>query len=79
MPNHPGVTGRKSGGQTNPAIDDPIFTEPEMAKRLRISAVTLRRMRKRGEIAFVQLTSNRVGYRQSHGDALLASRTVEAR
>jgi predicted site-specific integrase-resolvase len=73
------VTGRKSGGIANPAIDDPIFTEPEMAKRLRISAVTLRRMRKRGEIGFVQLTSNRIAYRQSHGDALLASRTVEAR
>ena len=59
MLNHPGVTGRKSG---NPAIDDPIYTEAEMAERLRVSVFTLRRWRKAGKIAFIQLTQRTIGY-----------------
>jgi predicted site-specific integrase-resolvase len=76
MPNHPGVTGRKSGELD--LVDDPILSEPECAKYLGVAAVTLRRMRKRGKIAFVQLSANRLGYRRSQANALLTARTHEA-
>lgn len=74
MLNHPGVTGRKSG---NPAIDDPIYTEAEMAERLRVSVFTQRRWRKARKIAFIQLTQRTIGYRRSHGDQLIAEHTVQ--
>ena len=76
MISHPGVTGRKFG-QTNPAIDDPIYTEIEMAERLRISVFTLRRWRKAGKIAFIELTTRRYGYRKSFGDRVIADHTTE--
>jgi hypothetical protein len=77
MATHPGVTGRKSGQALNPAINDPILTEAEMAERLRVSVFTLRRWRKQGKIAFIQLTQRTIGYRQSYGDRLLDAHTVQ--
>jgi hypothetical protein len=80
MTSQPGVTGRKSG-QSEPAfnpaiINDPIYTEREMAARLRVSIFTLRRWRKVGKIAYIQLTERTFGYRQSFGDRLLEGCTV---
>jgi hypothetical protein len=72
------VTGRKAGPPTIQHVD-PIFSHAEMARYLRVSEATLHRYRKRGLIGYIQLTARTLGYRQSHGDALLAARTVEAR
>jgi predicted site-specific integrase-resolvase len=72
---HPGVTGRKSGQFSNP---DPILTEAEMAERLRVSIFTLRRWRKQGKIAFIQLTQRTIGYRQSFGDRLIDAHTIQS-
>jgi hypothetical protein len=71
---HPGTSGCKSG---NPAIDDPILTEAEMAERLRVSVFTLRRWREQGKIAFIQLTQRTIGYRRSFGDRLISDHTVQ--
>jgi predicted DNA-binding transcriptional regulator AlpA len=67
------------GAEIMQSEDDPVFTEPEMAKRLGFSLSTLQRKRRRGEISYIQLSDNRVGYRKSHGDALLDARTVKAK
>jgi predicted site-specific integrase-resolvase len=75
MLTHPGVTGRKSGQAE--VVYDPILSEPETAKYIGVSAVTLRRMRKAGKVAYIQLSENRIGYRQSQANALLDERTVQ--
>jgi hypothetical protein len=76
----PGITGRKPGQSeiSFHLVDDPIISEPECAKYIGVSVITLRRMRKRGEIAFVQVSENRIGYRRSYANRLLDQRTVNA-
>jgi predicted site-specific integrase-resolvase len=56
---------------------DPVLSEPEAAEYIGLSVVTLRRMRKRGEVEYIQLSEHRVGYRQSQADKLLDARTVQ--
>jgi hypothetical protein len=34
-------------------VDDPIISEPEAAKYIGVSVVTMRRMRKAGRVAYV--------------------------
>jgi hypothetical protein len=78
MIDHPGVTGRKSGQDDPLLVDDPVRSEPETAKYLGVSVVTLRRWRKAGKIGYIQLSDNRVGYRQhAHADKYLDEHSVE--
>jgi predicted site-specific integrase-resolvase len=74
---NPGITGRKPGQAEANFIDDPIISEPECAKYIGVSIVTLRRMRWAGKIAYVQITDKRLGYRRSTANKLLADRTVQ--
>jgi predicted site-specific integrase-resolvase len=62
----------------SPTIDDPIISEPEAAKYIGVSVVTMRRMRKAGRIAYVQLSENRIGYRRSAINRLLDANTIPA-
>ncbi len=43
-----------------------IFTEPEAARWLKVSRITLQRIRLRGEIAFSRVGGTRVIYTQKH-------------
>jgi hypothetical protein len=51
------------------------FTEPEAAKHLKVSRITLQRRRLAGEIAFFRIGA-RVVYSTAHLDDFLARRTV---
>jgi len=73
MSSHPGVTGRKSGQA------DPVLTEHEYAEYVGLSLSTVRRQRDRGELEYIQLSENRIGYRQSYADRRLEQRTVRAK
>jgi hypothetical protein len=78
MLNHPGVTGRKPGQASSHLVDDPVRSEPETAKYLGVSTITLRRWRKAGKIGYIQLSDNRVGYRlRAHADKYLDEHSVE--
>jgi excisionase family DNA binding protein len=55
-----------------------IRSEREAAELLGVSQATLRRMRKRGEIAFVRLSPHRLGITDQQIDELIAKRTVRA-
>jgi predicted DNA-binding transcriptional regulator AlpA len=74
MTAHPGVTGRKAVSAN--LADDPVLSEPETAKYIGISLWTLMRMRKRGEIPYIQISDNRVGYRRSMANEIIDARTV---
>jgi predicted site-specific integrase-resolvase len=58
--------------------EDRILTEPEFAKSLGLSVVTVRRQRKAGKLSYVQLSEHRIGYRSSYRDKLLDARTVKS-
>jgi predicted site-specific integrase-resolvase len=64
----------------NPAIfdlvNDPIINEPDGAKYLGVSLATIRRLRRAGKIAYVQISDKRLGYRRSTLNRLLDDRTV---
>ena len=63
-----------SGTKLDPSSDDQsaqIFTEAEAAKLLKISRVTLQRIRLRGEIAFARIGGTRVIYTNKHLEAYL--------
>ena len=51
-----------------------VFTEAEAATWLKISRVTLQRIRLRGDIAYCRVGGNRVIYTNKHLDAYLAAR-----
>jgi hypothetical protein len=72
MTAHPGVTGRKSYN----LADDPVLSEPETAKYIGVSLITLRRLRWAGKVSYVQISDNRIGYRRSQANEILDSRTV---
>jgi predicted site-specific integrase-resolvase len=72
MTAHPGVTGRKPN-----IVDDPVLSEPETAKYIGISLITLMRMRRAGKIPYIQISENRVGYRRSMANEILDARTVQ--
>jgi predicted site-specific integrase-resolvase len=57
---------------------DPVLSEPDAANYLGLSHDTLKRIRKRGEIDYIKLSPNRVGYRRSQCDKLLTDCTVRA-
>ena len=71
MTAHPGVTGRKPN-----FVDDPVLSEPETARYIGVSLITLRRLRWAGKVPFIQLSENRIGYRRSMANEILDSRTV---
>ena len=71
MTAHPGVTGRKPN-----IVDDPVLSEPETAKYIGISLITLMRMRRAGKVPYVQISENRIGYRRSMANQILDARTV---
>jgi excisionase family DNA binding protein len=50
----------------NPDRPEFVLTETEAARALSLGVSTLRRMRARGEIAFVKAGRHRVLYRASH-------------
>jgi excisionase family DNA binding protein len=54
-----------------------IRSEKEAAELLGLSQATLRRMRQRGEIAYVRLSQRRLGITDQQIDALIAARTVQ--
>jgi hypothetical protein len=64
----------------NQAIqDDAVLTEPEARQLLRLSKITLLRMRQlddRGGLPFVQLSPGRIGYFRRDVLAYLAARRV---
>jgi hypothetical protein len=76
MTAHPGVTGRKSVQTSVNLADDPVWSEPETAKYLGVSLITLRRLRWARKVPYVQISDNRVGYRRSQANEILDSRTV---
>jgi hypothetical protein len=51
MTAHPGVTGRKPN-----FVDDPVLTEPETAKYIGVSLITLMRMRRAGKVPYIKLS-----------------------
>lgn len=55
-----------------------IFTEPEAAKWLKVSRITLQRIRLRGEIAFSRIGGTRVIYTAQHLSDFLKSREKAA-
>jgi hypothetical protein len=69
---HPDVTGRQS------FIDDPVLSEPETAKYIGVSLITLRRLRWAGKVPYVQISEHRIGYRRSMANEILDARTVQA-
>jgi hypothetical protein len=75
----PGVTGRKALGTSANLADDPLFSESETAKYLGISVFTLRRLRKRREIPFIQISEGRFAYRRSMANQIADARTVHPR
>lgn len=59
--------------QSSQTLQTQVFTEPEAARLLRISRVTLQRIRLRGEISFSRIGGTRVIYTEKHlGDYLAA-------
>jgi predicted site-specific integrase-resolvase len=72
MTAHPGVTGRKPN-----IVDDPVLTEPETAKYIGVSLITLMRMRRAGKVPYIQISENRIGYRRSMANEILDARTVQ--
>jgi hypothetical protein len=58
--------------------EDPVLTEPVFAKKIGLSLFTVRRMRRRGEIEYIQHSEHRIGYRNSYAEKLLTDRTVKA-
>ena len=62
---------------TAPARIEPeslLLTEDEAAARLKISARTLRDLRKAGSIRYVQITARKIGYRPEDCAEYVASR-----
>jgi hypothetical protein len=57
-------------------IDDPVLSEPETARYIGVSLITLRRLRWAGRVPYIQLSQNRIGYRRSMANAILDERTV---
>jgi hypothetical protein len=57
-------------------IDDPILSEPETAKYLGVSIITLRRLRWAGRVPYIQISENRIGYRRSMANQIIDARTV---
>lgn len=57
---------------------DRVLTEPEFSQKIGLSLHTVRRKRWRGELEYIQLSENRIGYRESYADKLLDARTVKA-
>ncbi len=55
-----------------------LLTESQLAEKLQLSPDTLRRMRARREIPFVQISSRRVAYRPEAIESWLKERSVEA-
>jgi hypothetical protein len=66
--------------QNSPAtIEDQVLTEPEARQLLRLSKVTLIRMRKladKGGLPFVRLSAGRIGYFRRDIVGYLAARRV---
>jgi predicted site-specific integrase-resolvase len=58
--------------------NDWVLSETAFAKKIGLSLVTVRRMRRRGEIEYIQLSEHRIGYRDSYAEKLLDARTVKA-
>jgi predicted site-specific integrase-resolvase len=58
-------------------VDDPVIGEQDSAQYIGTSVDTLRRLRRRGEIAYVKVNSRRIGYRRSVLNQLLDARTVQ--
>jgi hypothetical protein len=59
--------------------DEVVLTEPEVRQLLRLSKITLLRMRQRedrGGLPFVQLSPGRIGYLRGDLRAFLAARRV---
>jgi hypothetical protein len=54
-----------------------ILTEPAFAKRIGLSVPTVRRKRKRGELQYVELSENRIGYTDEYADEYIATHTVQ--
>lgn len=59
---------------SQPIQISPVFTEPEAASWLKVSRVTLQRIRLRGEISFCRVGGCRVIYTSKHLEEYLASR-----
>jgi hypothetical protein len=57
-------------------IDDPVLSEPETARYIGVSLITLRRLRWAGRVPYIQISENRIGYRRSMANEILDSRTV---
>ena len=57
-------------------VDDPVLSEPETAKYIGVSLITLTRMRRAGRVPYIQLSENRIGYRRSMANEILDARTV---
>lgn len=58
---------------------DRVLTEPEFSQKIGLSLTTVRRKRWRGELEYIQLSENRVGYRESYADKLLDTCTIRAK
>jgi hypothetical protein len=59
-------------------IDDLVLTEPAFAKKIGLSVATVRRQRWAGKLDYIELSDNRIGYRESYADRLIDERTVKA-
>jgi excisionase family DNA binding protein len=46
-------------------LDEPLMTEPEAARELRVSRITLQRLRLRGHVSYVRV-GGQVRYTASH-------------
>jgi excisionase family DNA binding protein len=55
-----------------------LLTEPEAAEALRMSVMTLQRVRRRGGIAYVRITERMVRYRRQDLDEYLNGGTTDA-
>ena len=56
--------------------DDAVLLEPEAREILRVSKVTLIRMRHQGRVSFVRLSERRIGFRYGDLKRYLAGRTT---
>jgi predicted site-specific integrase-resolvase len=54
-----------------------IITEPDFAERVNLSLSTVRRKRKRGELQYVELSDNRIGYTDEYADEYIDAHTVQ--